>query len=148
VNGDGPTGQLHYWMILSENDPANDPVTLWLNGGPGSSSLVGLLTENGQFQLNDASLVNSTGNAAPELLYNEYGWTRKSTVIWLEQPKGVGFSYCTEGTPCVNTDETTAEEAYDGLIALFKKFPELQPNDFFITGESYAGICWWCECSL
>lgn len=54
----GDAGHLHYWMIESENSPSDDPVVLWLNGGPGSSSLIGLLTENGQVVLNDDSLAN------------------------------------------------------------------------------------------
>ena len=51
-------GQLHYWFIESESSPSEDPVVLWLNGGPGSSSLIGLLTENGQIVTNDNSLTS------------------------------------------------------------------------------------------
>ena len=43
----GVSGQLHYWLIESTSNPQEDPIVLWLNGGPGSSSLIGLLTENG-----------------------------------------------------------------------------------------------------
>jgi hypothetical protein len=41
------TRHMHYWFVTSENDPANDPVVLWLNGGPGASSVWGFLVENG-----------------------------------------------------------------------------------------------------
>eukprot|EP00047_Mylnosiga_fluctuans_P004225 m.233340 g.233340 ORF g.233340 m.233340 type:complete len:470 (-) comp12496_c0_seq1:46-1455(-) len=130
-------GFLHYWFIEAEKNPATAPVALWLNGGPGSSSLIGLLTELGQFQVNDDSL-NGTGT--PTLFYNPYSWNQVANVIFLESPKGVGFSYCTDRAKCVNTDESTAVDAYDALVGFFKGFPEYAKNDFFITGESYAGI--------
>ncbi|EDQ88901.1 uncharacterized protein MONBRDRAFT_37373 [Monosiga brevicollis MX1] len=154
-----PTGYLHYWsdhpptqmaspiphpantwranrFIESENDPSNDPVVLWLNGGPGSSSLIGLLTENGQFNTNDDSINGSNIN----LIYNPYSWSQVANVLYLEQPKGVGFSYCAEGVSCVNTDESVGEEGADFLERWFESFSEFKSNDFYITGESYAGI--------
>jgi carboxypeptidase C (cathepsin A) len=129
---------LHYWFIESEGNPASDPVLLWLNGGPGSSSLVGLLTENGQLQTNDDSINNKSGNIT--LIYNPYSWSQHANVLYLEQPKGVGFSYCTQGTECVNTDESVGTEAADFLERWFAAFSEYKSNDFYITGESYAGI--------
>jgi len=138
----GVAGQLHYWLIESTNDAANDPIVLWLNGGPGSSSLIGLLTENGQIVTNDESLTNEI-DGVPQIFLNPYSWSTMSNMLYLESPKGVGFSYC-EGVKsssnCVNTDESTALDAYEFLVNFFKAFPEYKANKFYITGESYAGI--------
>lgn len=138
----GVAGQLHYWLIESTNDAANDPIVLWLNGGPGSSSLIGLLTENGQIVTNDESLTNEI-DGVPQVFLNPYSWSTMSNMLYLESPKGVGFSYC-EGVKsssnCVNTDESTALDAYEFLVNFFKAFPEYKANKFYITGESYAGI--------
>ena len=127
---------LHYVFAQSSRaDHANAPVVLWLNGGPGSSSLLGMLEENGPL------LVNADGG----LTNNPYAWTSLANVLWLESPAGVGYSYCAnslEGKPCNNTDRTTAAAARAAVAAFFAdgKFPELAKNAFYITGESYAGV--------
>lgn len=138
----GVKGQLHYWLIESENNPADAPVVLWLNGGPGSSSLLGLLTENGQLMTNDESLTNKINNI-PQVFYNPFSWSLNANMIYLESPKGVGFSYCENAKSsieCVNTDESTALDAYEFLVNFFNLFSEYKNNKFYITGESYAGI--------
>lgn len=135
-------GQLHYWLIESTNSPSTDPIVLWLNGGPGSSSLIGLLTENGQIVTNDDSLTNPI-DGVPQVFLNPYAWTTEANVLYLESPKGVGFSYCenvSKSNDCVNTDESTAQDAYEFLVNFFNSFPEYKKNKFYITGESYAGI--------
>ena len=138
----GTNGHLHYWFIESEGSPKDDPVVLWLNGGPGSSSLIGLLTELGQVMTNDKSFTEPV-DGVPQVFYNPYSWSLKANMIFLESPKGVGFSYCdtaTKSSECVNTDESTAQDAYEFLINWFNSFPEYKSNKFYITGESYAGI--------
>lgn len=138
----GVKGHLHYWFIESTGSPESDPIVLWLNGGPGSSSLIGLLTENGQIVTNDDSLTE-TIDGIPQVFVNDYAWTTVSNVIYLESPKGVGFSYCDDvkkSSDCVNTDESTAQDAYEFLVNFFESFPEYKSNKFYITGESYAGI--------
>ena len=131
----GPVCQLHYWLALAEKDPANAPVVLWLNGGPGSSSILGFLQEEGPL------LINATGG----LMDNPWGWTKYVNLMALEAPIGVGYSYCSRqkesGKPCVNTDRYTASASRAALVDFFtRKFPELAKNPFYITGESYAGV--------
>ena len=109
----GGTRHLHYYYVESENDPSNDPLTLWLNGSPGASSIAyGMMTEIGQLVFNRDSLAENT-TAVPALQYNRFGWARFSNMLYLESPAGVGFSYCDE-LPCTSNDTSTAEDAYDG----------------------------------
>lgn len=60
--------------------------------------------------------------------------------MFLEAPVGVGFSYSNNSTDLQNLgDQVTAEDSLVFLINWFKKFPEFRSNEFYITGESYAG---------
>jgi len=130
-----PGTKLHYWFAEAEvAEPHALPVTLWLNGGPGSSSILGMLQEQGPL------LINATGG----LMRNPYAWTKQTNLLILESPGGVGYSYCAamlKGGNCNNTDISTAKAARAAVQDFFKtKFPELRKNPFFITGESYAGV--------
>jgi len=130
-----PMCKIHYWMALSESNPESSPVVLWLNGGPGSSSILGFLQEEGPLMM----------SAEGDVMVNPYGWTRYANLIAIEAPMGVGYSYCSrqlqEGKPCQNTDRYTASTSRATLVDLFtNKFPELKANNFFIAGESYAGV--------
>lgn len=127
---------IHYWLALAEGDDwESKPLVLWLNGGPGSSSILGFLQELGPL------LLNNTGG----FMENPYAWTKVASVMAIESPIGVGFSYCETQVKgrglCQNTDKYTASASRAALVDFFtNKFPEFQSHDFFITGESYAGI--------
>jgi len=136
-----PGARLHYWFAARESGDGGDdngdwrdaPTALWLNGGPGSSSILGFLQENGPL------LINATGG----LMRNPYAWTKVVNLVALESPAGVGWSYCEEmttGGDCARDDIQTAADATAAMVDFFRKFPELRRNKFYITGESYAGV--------
>lgn len=115
-----------YWVFESRNDPSKDPIILWLNGGPGCSSFTGLLFELGPSHI------------GPDIkpIHNPHSWNNNATVIFLEQPLGVGFSY---GDEKVTSTKAAGRDVYIFLELFFEKFPHLRSHDFHIAGESYAG---------
>ncbi|XP_065316502.1 lysosomal protective protein-like isoform X1 [Gordionus sp. m RMFG-2023] len=122
--------KLHYWFVESQNNPKKDPLLLWMNGGPGCSSLDGLLSELGPFHIKDKG----------DTLYNNpYSWNKVANVIFLEAPAGVGFSYAEDNNYSFNDDEVSLDN-YEALKDFFQRFPQFSENELYITGESYAGI--------
>ncbi|KAH1257954.1 Serine carboxypeptidase-like 45 [Glycine max] len=122
---------LFYYFVEAEKHPTSKPVVLWLNGGPGCSSIgVGALVEHGPFKPGDNNV----------LVKNHYSWNKVANVLYLESPAGVGFSYSSNTSfYTLVTDEITARDNLIFLQRWFTEFPEYSKNDFFITGESYAG---------
>jgi carboxypeptidase C (cathepsin A) len=136
---------LHYIFMESWNDPATDPVIVWMNGGPGSSSMGGLFTELGPFVTSDESFPNGPDTGPYTVKLNPYTWNANASVIYLEQPAGVGFSYCNPASPCAFNDATQADDTFAFLEKFFEGFPEFKDNEFYLTAESYGGVC---ECDL
>jgi serine carboxypeptidase-like clade I len=138
----GRTIHTHYILVLAQEDFKNDkPLIYWSNGGPGASSLFGLLTELGPLLFYDD---NSKDIPTPH--YNPYTWSQLGSLLVFDQPAPVGFSYCNDtknATDCGGlswTDELAAENAHAALDAFYKAFPCLQSLPLYLTGESYAGI--------
>ncbi|KAK6460884.1 carboxypeptidase Y precursor [Scheffersomyces coipomensis] len=115
-----------YWFFESRNDPKNDPVILWLNGGPGCSSLTGLFFELGPSSIGE--------KLKPK--FNPYAWNSNASVIFLDQPVNVGYSYSSES---VSNTIAAGQDVYAFLELFFKQFPEYNGLQFHIAGESYAG---------
>lgn len=129
---DNPKKKLHYLFIESQRNPSTDPLVLWLNGGPGCSSLLGWAQEHGPAMMEEDSVFT----------LNPYSWNKVANMIYLESPANVGFSYNEsdrEQDLYVN-DEISGLENLQAMIDFFRKFPNFKNNDFYISGESYAGI--------
>ncbi|XP_022890082.1 serine carboxypeptidase-like [Olea europaea var. sylvestris] len=120
--------RMFYFFFESRNSK-EDPVVIWLTGGPGCSSEMALFYENGPF-----SIANNLS-----LEWNEYGWDKVSNILFVDQPIGTGFSYSTDIRDIRYNEKGVSNDLYDFLQAFFKEHPELAKNDFYITGESYAG---------
>ncbi|GAB2214819.1 hypothetical protein Droror1_Dr00019183 [Drosera rotundifolia] len=124
---------LYYYFVESPENPETKPLVLWLNGGPGCSSI-----GNGAFEEQGPFRVNGDGKT---LFLNPYAWNKVANVIFLESPAGVGFSYGNDTTAVLNDtgDKSTARDAYKFLVKWLHRFPEYKSRDFYVTGESYGG---------
>lgn len=136
----GENKHLFYWFFekrgssttssSSSKETVKDssiPFIVWLTGGPGCSSSLALLTENGPCS------VTPDGQSTT---LNPYSWTEAAHVLWLDQPAGVGFSY---GEESDYNEEMISEDVYYFFQAFMKKYPEYSENPFFVVGESYGG---------
>lgn len=83
--------QLFYWLFESRNDPATDPLILWLSGGPGCSSLMALFVENGPYKIVERVDGEGVADSSRLLRLNPHSWNSNATVIYLEQPAGTGY---------------------------------------------------------
>ncbi|GHJ88906.1 hypothetical protein NliqN6_5308 [Naganishia liquefaciens] len=125
------TKHLFFWFFESRSKPEEDPLVLWLNGGPGCSSTTGLLFELGPCQ------IAKSKDGQVNVTHNPYSWTDKANVIFLDQPVGVGYSYSDDEQ--VNNSPAAAEDVYAFLTLFIGKYNKYRNNDFHISGESYAG---------
>ncbi|XP_073117390.1 serine carboxypeptidase II-3 [Elaeis guineensis] len=122
----------YYLAEAASANSSSRPLVLWLNGGPGCSSLgIGAMEELGPFR------VTSDGKT---LFKNPYAWNTVANVLFLESPAGVGFSYSnTTSDYDKSGDNKTAADAYVFLVNWMERFPEYKGRDFYIAGESYGG---------
>ncbi|EQC35172.1 hypothetical protein SDRG_07403 [Saprolegnia diclina VS20] len=117
-----------YWFFESRRNPEKDPLILWLTGGPGCSSMLALLYENGPCVV--------TKDLKTQL--NPLSWNNIANVIWLDQPTGVGFSYGDKDDYDMNENQV-GENIWFFLQGWLAANPRFHGRDFYIFGESYGG---------
>lgn len=123
---------MFFWYFPAQNGQADTaPILLWLQGGPGSASMFGLFNENGPFFV-------STDNF-PNLVPNNYTWTQQFSIVYIDNPVGAGWSYTESNLGYVVNEDQVADNLYSAMTQFFQLFPNLADNDFYVTGESYAG---------
>ena len=127
-----PVKYFHYLFNEADYNPDSKPLVLWLNGGPGCSSLSGWASENGPMKIGKDG----------KFKMNEYSWHLAANMLYIESPGNVGFSYIDSEMEYEKkaSDNSTANDNFNALMDFFKKFPSYKGRDFYISGESYAGI--------
>jgi carboxypeptidase D len=122
IDENNPSRQLFLVFQTSIGEKA-DEVTIWLNGGPGCSSLEGFFQENGRF-------LWQPGLISP--IENQYSWVNEINMLWVEFPIELGF---TLGSPTANSEEEISLD----FIKFYKNFQILFGTRNFktyLTGES------------
>ncbi|XP_061677323.1 probable serine carboxypeptidase CPVL [Syngnathoides biaculeatus] len=122
---------LFFWFFPALKPSRDDraPVLLWLQGGPGGTSLFGLFVEHGPYVVYKNMTVN----------LRDYAWTAKYSVLYVDNPVGTGFSFTDDERGYAQNQDDVGRDLYSALTQFFRLFPEYQSNDFYATGESYAG---------
>ncbi|KAI9070300.1 alpha/beta-hydrolase [Trametes sanguinea] len=125
----GTNMSMWFWFFEARQNPETAPFTLWLNGGPGCSSMIGLFQEHGPCQ------VNPDGETT---VLNPFSWNNLSNIIYIDQPIGTGFSF---GTVDVNSTFAAAPAVWTAFQVLFesKEFAKFQSREFIFATESYGG---------
>lgn len=120
---------LFFWFFPAQTKPETAPVLLWLQGGPGGTSMFGLFVENGPYVVSE----NMTLSA------RKFSWTSKYSVLYIDNPVGTGFSFTDDDKGYARNENDVARDLYSALTQFFQIYYEYQKNEFYATGESYAG---------
>lgn len=122
------TRKLFFWFWPAESEHGEKDLTFWTNGGPGCSSLESLLQETGPISW-------QLGTARP--VKNQFSWNKLSSMLYVEQPVGTGYS---EGAVQAHNETDISRDLFGFFQEWLKVFPEMKDKNFYLTGESYAGL--------
>lgn len=121
---------LFFWFVPSLKDPANAPVILWLQGGPGTTSLLGFFAEHGPY---------SVSRNRRRAQFRQLTWAKRYSMLYVDQPVGTGFSFTESESGFARNMTDVGRDMVEFLQQFFTLFGELAHNEFYMAGESYAG---------
>ncbi|GJP50830.1 hypothetical protein CLOM_g9987 [Closterium sp. NIES-68] len=119
----------YYEATEPDSDQKDTPIILWLQGGPGCSSMIGNFYELGPYRISES--LNIEPNPAP--------WNRRYGVLFIDNPVGTGFSVAPSDADIPLNQDDVAKDLYTALRSFFNLFPPFRQRPFFLAGESYAG---------
>ncbi|XP_076913800.1 serine carboxypeptidase-like 13 [Bidens hawaiensis] len=129
--------ELFYYFVESQRNPREDPLLLYLTGGPGTSGIIPFLHQIGPliFKYTNAS------RSDVKLEVNPYSWTKTANVIFIDLPAGTGFSYIKSWKSLKkNRDSLAVTHACEFIRKWLVDHPTFLNNPLYITGISYMGL--------
>ncbi|GAV65348.1 Peptidase_S10 domain-containing protein [Cephalotus follicularis] len=128
--------ELFYLFVESQGKPTEDPLIIYLIGGPGCSGFNGFFFQTGPLVFNSTDY----SGGLPSLVLNPYAWTKTASIIYIDAPVGTGFSYATTWENLTVSDSTFASQTYIFIRKWLIEHPKFVTNQFFIASDSYAGF--------
>ncbi|XP_008059156.1 probable serine carboxypeptidase CPVL, partial [Carlito syrichta] len=116
---------LFFWFFPAQIQPEDAPVVLWLQGGPGGSSMFGLFVEHGPYVITSNLTIRT----------RDFPWTTTLSMLYIDNPVGTGFSFTEDDHGYAVNEDDVARDLYSALVQFFQLFPEYKDNDFYATGE-------------
>lgn len=117
-----------FWLFASKTSPGQDPLVIWLSGGPGCSSMSTVFDGNGPLKFDGNKGIST----------QVYGWNQQANVLFVDQPVGTGMSF-SDTAHLLTGQHQIDEQFYRFLTGFFKAFPHYANRPVYLTGESYAG---------
>ncbi|CAH4012423.1 venom serine carboxypeptidase-like [Pieris brassicae] len=119
-----------FWYFPVERKPVNEtPLIIWLQGGPGVSSLVGLFEEMGPLRVSKLGAIKR----------NPFTWTRNHSILFIDNPIGCGYSFTNHKDGYAENMTTYSKHLLTTVTQFLQVFPELRSAPLYVAGESYAG---------
>ncbi|KAF8914278.1 alpha/beta-hydrolase [Gymnopilus junonius] len=124
------TPHIYFFMVKNRRTADRERIVFWFNGGPGCSSFDGAMMEVGPWRWD--------GKSEHDFYVKEGGWEEYSTVVFVDQPAGTGFSY-TSTEKYIHTMDVAQSQFLQFLRNFYQVFPEYKNVDTYFAGESFAG---------
>lgn len=126
--------ELFYLFVESQGDPKNDPVLLFLSGGPLCSGFYAFFYQVGPVFFN-----TGINDGVPSLSLYPHSWTKNASIIFTDAPVGTGFSY-SKSEELTISDSKAASQIHMFIRKWFQEHSEFNSNLFYIVGDSYGGM--------
>ncbi|XP_047514480.1 venom serine carboxypeptidase-like [Pieris napi] len=119
---------LFFWYFPFKGNISTTPLIIWLQGGPGYTSLKGLFDINGPLDVSSGKVKK-----------RQFSWNSDYSMLFLDNPVGTGFSFTGDDRGYTDNEDDVGDQMHTFLVQFLKIFPELQEAPLFVAGESYAG---------
>ncbi|RSL64556.1 hypothetical protein CEP54_004686 [Fusarium duplospermum] len=128
LQGETPINEsanMFFWFFEARHRPQEAPVVLFLNGGPGISSVYRVFDGSGP------CLIDWKGTIRP----NPHSLNEYANVLYVDQPVGAGFSY---GNANFTDNLMAADYLYAFMQHFYFEFPYFRESEFGIWTSDWG----------